>query len=147
MRRSVTFFTSLAIPLLVMKPRTYFSRFCGAAASADSSMDDLWTNFARRSSNAVFAIGSRPTLPDGDTQVLVGLIAADPTPFTTRLAAKINRGLLDGDSAHEIELEREELVEIADALSADPELLLDVPAFKPLYDEVTAALEAQASGS
>ena len=88
----------------------------------------------------VFAIASKPTLSAEDAQALVGLIAADPTPFTTRLAAKINRGLLDGDPAQEIELEREELVEIVDALSADPELLLDVPTLKPLYDELITAL-------
>jgi hypothetical protein len=90
--------------------------------------------------SVIFGIGSRPTLSDEDAQALVGLIAADPTPFTTKLAAKINRGLLNGDSAQEIELNRDELVEIADVLSVDPELLLDLPAFKPLYDEVIAAL-------
>jgi hypothetical protein len=88
----------------------------------------------------VFAIGSRPTLSDTDAQALVGLIAADPTPFTTKLAAKINRGLLDGDSAQEIELKRDELVEIADALSVEPKLLLDVPTLRPLHDEVIATL-------
>jgi hypothetical protein len=87
-----------------------------------------------------FAIGSKPTLTEEDAQVLAHLIAADPTPFSTKLAAKINRALLDGESAAEVELERDELAEIADALSADPELLLEVPEFKPLYDEITEAL-------
>lgn len=40
--------------------------------------------------DVVFAIGSEPTLTAEDGQALVALIAADPTPFTVRLAAKIN---------------------------------------------------------
>ena len=90
----------------------------------------------------IFAVGSRPSLTNEDAQVLVQLIAADPTPFSIKLAAKINRSLLDGESAAEVELGPDELAEIADALSADPELLLDVPEFKPLYDEITEALRA-----
>jgi len=88
-----------------------------------------------------FAIGSRPTLAPEDAQALVALIAADATPFTVRLAAKINRSLLDGNEAEEVELERDELAEIADALSVDPKLVFEVPALKPLYDEVVAALQ------
>ena len=38
-------------------------------------------------------------------------------------------------------LERDELAEIADALSVDPKLVFEVPALKPLYDEVVAALQ------
>ena len=49
---------------------------------------------------------------------------------------------IDGEGAAEVRLGRDELAEIADALSADPELLLEVPEFKPLYDEVTAAFVA-----
>lgn len=95
-----------------------------------------------RMAAVIFAVGSRPTLTDEDAQVLAQLIAADPTPFSIKLAAKINRALLDGEGAAEVRLGRDELAEIADALSADPELLLEVPEFKPLYDEVTAALVA-----
>jgi len=81
------------------------------------------------------------TLAPEDAQALVALIAADATPFTVRLAAKINRSLLDGNEAEEVELERDELAEIADALSVDPKLVFEVPALKPLYDEVVAALQ------
>jgi hypothetical protein len=88
----------------------------------------------------VFAIGSKPRLSSEDAQALVALIAADPTPFTVKLAAKINRTLIDGEEAGEVDLDQDELVEVADALSADPELLISVPTLKPLYDEVTKAL-------
>ena len=46
-----------------------------------------------------------------------------------------------GLEAGEVELERDELAEIADALSVNPKLVLEVPALKPLYDEVVAALQ------
>ena len=84
----------------------------------------------------------KPALSRADAEALARLIAADPNPFTAKLAAKINRAFMDGDGAVDVDLERDELAEIADALSADPELLLDVPEFKPLYEEVTATLLA-----
>lgn len=57
-----------------------------------------------RMSEVVFSFGSKPTLSAEDAQVLAQLIVADTTLFTAKLAAEINH-----------------------ALSADPELLLDVP--------------------
>jgi hypothetical protein len=94
-------------------------------------------------SEVVFSFGSRPTLSAEDAQMLAQLIVADPTPFTAKLASKINRALLNDETASEIELEQDELAEIADALSADPELLLDVPEFKPLHEEITEALQPE----
>jgi hypothetical protein len=90
--------------------------------------------------DVVFAIEGKPSLSEGDAQALAVLLASDPTPLSIKLAAKINRGLLDGARAEEVELERDELTEIADALSADPLLMTDLPVFKRLYDDVVVEL-------
>jgi hypothetical protein len=93
-------------------------------------------------SDVFFSFGSKPSLSREDAQALVQLIATDPTQFAAKLATKINQALMDGDGAEDVELERDELAEIAYALSADPELLPDVPDFKALYEEVSAILLA-----
>jgi hypothetical protein len=98
------------------------------------------STLSARMSDAFFSFGSKPALSREYAQALAQLIATDPTSSTAKLAAKINQALMDGDGAQDVELERDELAEIA--LSADPELLPDVPDFKALYEEVSAILLA-----
>jgi hypothetical protein len=63
-------------------------------------------------SDVFFSFASKPALSREDAQALAQLVATDPTPFTAKLAAKINQALMDGDGAEDVELERDELAEI-----------------------------------
>jgi hypothetical protein len=97
-------------------------------------------------SAVAFAIGSKPGLSSHEAEDLARLLELARNLTAVELAGKIRQqARLDPDrlpASIDIELDRDELQQIA-AVFADGPDLLEIPAFAHLHDEVLATLNAK----